>query len=123
MSNSFSSMLLPSSARAASKFRELFLEAAPLLPSAEADVEYTHEVSDFVKFFDSLYERLRQILRIRIRTAVRPCGVGFLNARITLLILPFETLSFFVVSFFRLYTNYNFRKKCCCFIRKLYCPV
>lgn len=50
MSTSFSSMLLPSSARAARKFRELFcLEDDPLLPSAEADLEYTHEVSDFVK--------------------------------------------------------------------------
>lgn len=50
MSTSFSSMLLSSSARDAKKFRELFLEDAPLLPSAEADLEFTHEVSDFVKF-------------------------------------------------------------------------
>jgi hypothetical protein len=50
MSTSLSSILLPSSARAARKFRELFSEDVPLLPSAEADVEYTHEVSDFVKF-------------------------------------------------------------------------
>lgn len=50
MSTSFSCTLLPSSARAARKFRELFLEDAPLLPSAEADLNYTHEVSDFVKF-------------------------------------------------------------------------
>ena len=50
MSTSVSSMLLHSSARAARKFRERFLKDAPLLPSAEPDLEYTHEVSDFVKF-------------------------------------------------------------------------
>lgn len=77
MSTSFSSTLPPSIARAARKFRELFLEDAPLLPSAEADLRVHPRSFWFCEVFDNLHERLRQILRIGIRTAVRSCGVGF----------------------------------------------
>jgi hypothetical protein len=97
-------MLLPSSARAARKFKELFFGRCSFITISYSGLRVHPRSFWFCEVFDDLYERLRQILRVGIRTAFRLCGVVFFNVRTTLFILPFVSsyliiLCGFILSF------------------------